>query len=387
MMCGRAGAAHRPDTSPTAARGAALEALATLDGALPTLVVVAAARDGLTAEVLSAVGDLVPGAAVVGMTTGAALVCGTYHRAGISVLALHLPAVQVGTALGTALGAGPAEVGRELARAARAAVDGAPGRHSAFLLLTDGLAAADQQEVVLGVHRTAGARVPVVGAAVADAVPRMAPAVSVGAEVASDAAAGVWLSDSETPFPVVVRHGWEVDSDPVRVTAVDGNRVLELGGRSAHDAYVQHLPAETRALDPRKISRRASTRPLGVLQADGTHVVRSLLMSDGAAMTMFSPVPLNTVVQVLRAEPEQLLTAAEEAVAEVLRRRPQAAAVLVFSCLAREQLLGERVGEESARLQAAGGGVPVFGVYTLGEFGRTAGVLGFHNASVSVVAL
>ena len=85
--------------------------------------------------------------------------------------------------------------------------------------------------------------------------------------------------------------------------------------------------------------------------------------------------------------PEQLLAAAEDAVREVLSRRPDAGAVLVFSCLARQQLLGARVGEESARMQAAAGDVPVFGVYTLGEFGRTTGVLGFHNASVSAVAL
>jgi len=63
------------------------------------------------------------------------------------------------------------------------------------------------------------------------------------------------------------------------------------------------------------------------------------------------------------------------------------AVVLVFDCVARLDILGERGPEEARRLQRAAGTAPVFGFYTYGEFARTTGVAGYHNASIAAMAL
>ena len=63
-----------------------------------------------------------------------------------------------------------------------------------------------------------------------------------------------------------------------------------------------------------------------------------------------------------------------------------ASVLLVFSCIARLDVLQER-GAERHRLQAAAGSVPIFGVYTYGEFARTTSVAGYHNSTVTAVAL
>ena len=44
-------------------------------------------------------------------------------------------------------------------------------------------------------------------------------------------------------------------------------------------------------------------------------------------------------------------------------------------------------GEEAIELQPAAGSVPIFGVYTYGEFARTTSVAGYHNSTVTAVAL
>jgi hypothetical protein len=64
-----------------------------------------------------------------------------------------------------------------------------------------------------------------------------------------------------------------------------------------------------------------------------------------------------------------------------------ASVLLVFSCIARLDILQERGAEEATRLQAAAGSVPIFGVYTYGEFARTTSVAGYHNSTVAAVAL
>ena len=66
--------------------------------------------------------------------------------------------------------------------------------------------------------------------------------------------------------------------------------------------------------------------------------------------------------------------------------QPEAGAVLAFSCAARLAVCGSRIGEEAAAIQAAAN-VPTFGFYTYGEFARTVGTLGVHNATITALAL
>ncbi len=61
--------------------------------------------------------------------------------------------------------------------------------------------------------------------------------------------------------------------------------------------------------------------------------------------------------------------------------------LLAFSCVARYELLRDRATEEAQRLHAAAGGAQTFGFYTYGEFARTTSVSGFHNATITAMAL
>ena len=71
----------------------------------------------------------------------------------------------------------------------------------------------------------------------------------------------------------------------------------------------------------------------------------------------------------------------------VLKNHGQEPGVLLaFSCAARVAACGARIEEEPARLQASSG-VPTFGFYTYGEFARTVGTLGVHNATITALAL
>ncbi len=51
------------------------------------------------------------------------------------------------------------------------------------------------------------------------------------------------------------------------------------------------------------------------------------------------------------------------------------------------EILQTRAGEEAARLQKAADTVRTFGFYTYGEFARSAGIAGYHNATIAAIAL
>jgi hypothetical protein len=100
----------------------------------------------------------------------------------------------------------------------------------------------------------------------------------------------------------------------------------------------------------------------------------------------FAPLPVYSAIRIMACDEDDLLAMSHE-VAERSVADRDASVLLVFSCVARLDVLQERGAEEPTRLQAAAGTVPVFGIYTYGEFARTTSVAGYHNATVTAVAL
>jgi hypothetical protein len=63
-------------------------------------------------------------------------------------------------------------------------------------------------------------------------------------------------------------------------------------------------------------------------------------------------------------------------------------AAILFSCMGREAVLGDRAGDEGAAVRDALGGVPLSGFFTCGEIGPTPrGNLAFYNLTAILVLL
>jgi hypothetical protein len=295
---------------------------------------------------------------------------------------------------------------------ARAAAGGEPAPHAALLILADGLAG-HHHELLAGAHKVTGAGVPVVGGAAGDDRQLSRTWVFAGDRVLADGAVGVWIA-SPWPLTVEVAHGWRPTSLPMLVTKVDGQVVHELGGRPAADVFRScfhdHHPPEVDGSrcacpccahaelncirDDGRVRRREgyhSTHALGVIEPDGSQLIRGAYVGDDGQLRTFCPLPVYSAVQVVSSRPDDLLRVADEIVPRVLAPVADggrdASIVLLFSCVARWDVLGERGPEEAPRLQAAAGEVSTFGFYTYGEFARTSSVSGYHNATLAAIAL
>jgi hypothetical protein len=305
---------------------------------------------------------------------------------GVEVLALTAGPYSFGVAAREGLAAGDAEdLGRRLAAAARAAAAPATQGHAAVMLLSDGMAG-HQQHLLNGVYEVTGAGIPVFGGAASDDFAFRETFVFEGDRVLRDAAAAVWIA-SEEPLSVVAKHGYVVASLPMMVTQVDGLCVRTLAGRPAMVVYREVLADVGSELRQSTYVGLAREHPFGLIQPDGSHLVRVVRTGDGSADLMtFTELPPFSAVNIMSGREDDLLGVTGPVVAEALEGR-DASVLLMVSCAARHEVLGSRIAEEAERFQAAAGSVPTFGFYTYGEFARNRSVAGHHNATIAALAL
>ena len=348
----------------------------------------ASVRYDLT-DLLAGVRSVTGTAPLVGASSSGHFHDGTLAQPGegVMVLVLGPGPYQFGVAAATGLRDDAFAVGRDITRAARAAAGPERLANAAVLLLSDGLGSR-QQALLSGVHRVAGAAVPVAGGAAGDDRKMVETSVFHDGEALSDAAVAVWI-DSPHRLDVEVAHGWRPVSLPLLVTRVDGPVVHEIGGRPAIDAVRAHFPPGVdveHALRYAPIDGWPRAWALGLIEPDGTELLRAAYLDEEGQINTFAPLPPYSAIQIMTCEPDDLLAVADRIATEAVTGH-QPGVLLVFSCIARLDILRERGAEEPARLQAAAGDVPTFGFFTYGEYARKSSVAGYHNATVAAIAL
>ncbi|MEV0715499.1 FIST N-terminal domain-containing protein [Asanoa sp. NPDC050611] len=371
-----------------AAEAAVDEAFRPLAGQEPDLVLVYASVRYDLPTVLKTVSAAAGSAVIAGATTSGQFEGGRLIEPGdgIAVLALAGGGYRFGLGHATGVQADATRAGRALARAALDAAGPVRSPHEAVLVFSDGLAG-DQQELLNGIHKVTGFQIPVVGGAAADDRSLAETFVFAGDRVLRDAAVAVWIG-SDRPLRVAGGHGWRPTSLPLMLSGVDGQVVKELGGRPAREVFWENF--RPRGGVDTKLYKKAggyhSEHAFGLIQPDGSLLIRGAFIDSDGNLRTFSPMPPYSAVQVVSCEPDDLLEVGEQVVDSVVRDE-EASVVLVFDCVARLDILGERGHEEVRRLQTAARGARTFGYYTYGEFARTTGVAGYHNATIAALAL
>jgi hypothetical protein len=370
-----------------AGREAAMAAVRSLAGEQPALVVVfTTPRYDLT-ELLNTIQSVTGPAILIGSTGAGQMVQGQYmgFGAGVSVLALTGGSYRFAAASAAHIRNDLDRAGQEIARVSREAAG--PSPYSTVLLLADALAG-DLQELVKGIYRVTGPRTPIVGGAASDELQFVRTFVFHENQVIEGGAVALWIA-SEHPLPVVTRHGWSPIGVPLLVTRAEGTEIMELGGRPAAVAYEAQLGLAPGELTADSFWGTSIYHPFGLLQPDGSCVIRVARSKteQGTLRIQGCVPPSGSVVQVMRGTADTLMDIVEEVASTALSAHPDPAALLTFSCAARMLIFGNRVPEEPRRLQEAAGRIPTFGCHCCGEFARSVGVLGTHNATLTALAL
>jgi hypothetical protein len=366
---------------------AAREAVAGIAGEKPDLVIVFTTPQYSIPDLLDGIRCVTGDAQLVGATGSGQIIQGKHlgFGGGVSVLALKSGSYKFGLASASHIKGKLPEIGQHIARESKK--EAGPSPHAALMLLADCLAG-DLQELFQGAYRVTGPKVSISGGASGDELKFERTYVFHNDQVIEEGAVALWIA-SENPIKVVTRHGWEPVGIPLLVTQAEGTEIIELGGRPASVAYEEQLGFAPGQLSKDNFWDTSIVHPFGLLQSDGTSVIRVARSKTehGTLRIQGCVPPAGSAVQVMKSSPEALLAVANEVVEELLKDNEEAGILLVFSCAARAVILGSRVGEESYRLQQEAGHIPTFGFYCCGEFARTAGVLGTHNATITALAL
>jgi hypothetical protein len=385
------GSSRNPDTR--AAVDAALRtALLGLERNRPSFGFVFASPDRNLAEVLEYVRQKAGTDDVIGCSTAGEITERGLTHGGLAVMLVWSEDFTAATAFSEGIKSNTDYAAGELSAGvtpARKIAQAKNQRHSTTILLTDGLSGAAEKLV----HRLCEKRQPglqVVGGAAGDEG-RFQTTVVGGDERASTDAAAALHVYSKTPWGVGVNHGLRSTTKPMKVTRALDNRVFELDGRPAFEAYVKHAAERGIKLTRENGPTYMIENELGIQFFDKIARARApLSVDEQGTLTCAAEVPAGSLVTILDGEPKSMIAAAKGAADEAkfhLGNR-ETAGVLLFDCVCRGMILKSEFHREIDAVRSVFGDVPVAGFLTYGEIARYSGKLdGWHNATAVVVAI
>jgi hypothetical protein len=363
----------------------ALQNLALTDS--PRLVVVLAASRYDLSEISVALSGRLPDSRLIGCTTAGEIAAGSALTHSLVLWALGGTGVRVSTGFGRSDDQGL----RQAAVEAASCLESLERlQHTVLVLLSDGLGG-DQMEVVRGAYDAATIEVPLVGGCAGDYLAMRQTLQLHGTTVMSGAVVAAAIS-SERPLGVGVSHGWIPASEPMLVTDSRDTQLSSLDDRPALDVYLDFFdpPQEVRE-DPQAFADFAAIHPIGIRRRDRIEMRHITGFDrDKRSLLMVAEVPQGALAFLTRGDSASVLEAAAESAAsaiEGLGGNP-AAGLLLFDCVSRRSIFGERhVQEETDLINRCSGGVPMAGFYTYGEIARTKGSGGFHNQTLVTLAI
>jgi hypothetical protein len=378
------GCSSRPDPA-TAGTEAAREIRSVGE---PKLLVVFASCEYDLESLLGGIRAELGNAPLIGCSTAGEIGASGPGDAGVVVSAIGGDGLDVSTAAARNASGDLRRAGESAAACVSASGD---REHKVLLMLTDGLSG-DQQEIVRGAYSVVGAGIPLVGGCAGDNLRMERTFQMHGGEVLSDSVVAAAIA-SDSPVGIGVRHGWRRLGEPMLVTSSHNNRVFEIEGRPALDAYFERLdvPDDART-DPAEFTAFASTHPRGLASRGEEHQVRFISGADfdNRSLVCIAEVPQGALVWTMEGDAESVLQATEGACEDALGALNGSRPVgfLAFDCIARRGVLGdEGIRDEISRIAQKGDGAPVAGFYTYGEIARTRGMAGFHNQTLVVLAV
>ena len=360
-------------------------------GDTPALLAVFASTQQPLAELMPPLAEAFPDTVVLGASTAGEFTEAGDVKGGVTYLALSGD-VQVYAGLGTGLREEPMKAVAEARADQPEKVEGF--RHRTGILLLDPLAG-NGEETVLSMALALGPKFSLAGGAAGDDLHMETTQVSLGARVASDALVLATVF-SKTPLGIGVCHGHRPLSAPLTVTRAEASVVYEIEGRPAwdvwreetrEDAHVQGLGLD--GMSTEEENAYLLRYEAGLAVGEEYKVRAPLSRGEDGSIHFATGVPEGSVIQITRSSADRQVDSARRA-ARAAREELGGKAVagaLVFDCICRNLILGERFAEAVRGMSDELGGAPLAGFETYGEIALAAGDLsGFHNTTTVVLA-
>lgn len=320
---------------------------------------------------------------------------GPAHKS-VAVMLIRAEGLEIRPGAGDKLSADPEEAGRAMAQQAK---DGRLGFGSGpgTLLLTFCEGAKGNLSAVLrGAQRVVGPDFPIVGAAAGDDMLFTETSQYCLSFLLKDSAVGFLLGGS-VKFGVGTRHGWQPISRAHVVTRAKGSLLAEIDGKPAMEFFKDYLGRAVENLTDENLARITCRYPLGfsIASEDEPLIRFPIHVTDEGHLLFLGEVPEAAQVRLMLGSRLGVLESARQAAADAKANMGGGTvrAAIVFSCFAREYVLGRKASEEMQAIRdTLGDSVPLAGFYSYGELapcglGAGRGQTQYRNDSVVVLTV
>jgi len=265
-------------------------------------------------------------------------------------------------------------------------------------LLASGIDIANDR-LLEGIESVLGPDVVIFGATSSDQMQGMATYQAIDGVPYRHAAFAVGFWDPGLEVDTQASHGFVAVGEPMRVTRVQDNRIVELDGRPAWPLFLERLglPADAREADTIPIGALAEALPAELAAEYGNdHILRVVTHhSDQGELIYATACPQGRDLWLTVRDEERIFNDMGRMLQCMRLRQPASAPVAVFhaDCLARGRRLFNRVMKEELvhvmqePFLSEGAVPPWLGMYGFGEYARLGGRNTYHNYTTALAAL
>ncbi|KAB8145644.1 hypothetical protein F8S13_00730 [Chloroflexia bacterium SDU3-3] len=372
--------------SQRAGAAATEQALAALGGVPPKLLIAFTTEQHDQAKAVRGIRAAGGGAPMIGCCSGGLITAEGHTPSGVAVLALG-GELEVALSIASGLSTAPTASGEQAAEALEPLLACAEGQHNLALMFADGLTGAMAMDSALSsISAVFGPLCPILGGAAGDNLNFGHTSLFANDVIENDAVALALLRTGAS-LGYGVHHGWKPTGRRLVITASEGNIIHEFNGRPAFEVYRQQIAQLGHAEQLHTVSR---FHPIGFPQMGGEYLVRLPFgVTDQGGIKCIGALPSHAIAHIMEGDPGSLVEAATVAAQQAMRGvEGKPVAALVFDCVTRPPLLGERSSEELARIrEVVGQDVPLVGMYSFGEFASAEGAPSFHNKTIVVCVI
>lgn len=179
-------------------------------------------------------------------------------------------------------------------------------------------------------------------------------------------------------------HGFTNIRDPLIITKTYRNRILEIDGIPATDAYIERLgKTSNKALLPYIV-----LHPLGFPSLLGDFLIRDpIKVNPDKSISFATEIHKGSVGYIMEGESPKLVESSGLVAKRAVQRISEVKFGLVFDCISRYSLMGNNFKLElEAIRKSIGLDIPIIGMLTWGEIGNKETAPIFHNKT-TVVAI
>jgi len=205
-------------------------------------------------------------------------------------------------------------------------------------------------------------------------------------EVLSDAVVALEIL-SNTPVGIGVRHGWVSAGPVMRVTQVEGNRLISINAMPAVEAWQAHAAATRQNFDLADPLPFFLHTIVGIATDSGYRLRVPLSVEPDGSVQCAAEIPWGAGIHLMQTNNASATEAAVEALRNALAALDGASpsVALFFDCVATRLRMGDAFGLEMAALQPLLGATCAIGCNTHGQIARAEGQFnGFHNCTAVV---